>query len=289
MTESRMQASRFEFKYLVHESTARQLRDRVRLYLKPDAFTRGDGYHVHSLYLDSPDLQLCQQTVIGQKNRFKLRLRFYDDRPESPVFLEVKRRVTVGVLKKRACIRRSSVDALLQHFQPEPDWLLKVDSKNLDGLYTFCELARHIDARPAAYTSYQREAYESTEDNSQRVTFDRHLRAGAFHGTLSCQDFERWPRAPLQGVVFEMKFTGFYPNWMHQLAQEFDLDRISVPKYVECINLLDERRANEHQTERRFLLDSPLHVSQQMPASIAWQFQQDTSGAPRFCTNMPNG
>ncbi len=286
MTESRMQASRFEFKYLVNESAARQLRDRVQLYLRPDAFTKGDGYFVHSLYLDSPDLQLCQQTVIGQKNRFKLRLRFYDDQPNSPVFLEVKRRVTVGVLKKRACIRRSAVDALLAHFQPEPDWLLKVDQKNLDGLYTFCELAQNIDARPAAYTSYQREAYESTDDNSQRVTFDRHLRAGAYSGTLSCHEFEKWPRAPLHGVVFEMKFTGRYPTWMHDLAQEFDLDRISVPKYVECINLLDERRANQHQTERRFVLDSPLHISQQMPSSVAWQFQQDTGAAQRYYLGM---
>lgn len=282
MSESRMQASRFEFKYLVSESAARQLRNRVALYLKPDAFTRGDGYFVHSLYLDSPDLQLCQQTVIGQKNRFKLRLRFYDDQPTSPVFLEVKRRVTVGVLKKRAVIHRSVVPELLHTFQPHPDWLIKADQKNLDGLHTFCELAQEIDARPAAYTSYQREAYESIDDNSQRVTFDRHLRAGRFSGELSCLDFEKWPLAPLHGVVFEMKFTGRFPDWMHDLAQEFDLDRISVPKYVECINLLEERRANLNQTERRFMLDSPLHVSQTMPHWIAKQFVQNTTQAPEF-------
>ena len=49
-----------------------------------------EGYHVHSLYLDSPAYELYHETTEGVKNRFKLRMRFYDDSPEAPVFLEIK-------------------------------------------------------------------------------------------------------------------------------------------------------------------------------------------------------
>ena len=50
-------------------------------------------YPIVSLYLDSPDLQLCRESLTGVKNRFKLRIRSYTDEPEYPRFLEIKRRI----------------------------------------------------------------------------------------------------------------------------------------------------------------------------------------------------
>lgn len=255
---SKMQASRFEFKYLVSEWAARRIREQILLHLRPDSFTQGEGYHVQSLYLDSPDLHLCRQTICGEKNRFKLRVRFYDNDPHKPVFLEIKRRVTVAVLKQRACVKREVVDQILATFDPDPSYLAKATPDNLRALQNFCDLARAINARPAAYTSYQREAYESEFDNSQRLTFDRYLRAGEYRGALSCEGFESWPLVPFSGVVFEMKFTDRFPTWMHDLAVEFNLDRISVPKYVECVNMVDEAHARFFGTDRRFVLDKPL-------------------------------
>lgn len=265
-----MQTSRFEYKYLVRESMARELRQVVQMHLKADDFTSGEGYPVHSLYLDAPDLRLCQQTVCGEKNRFKLRIRFYDDAPEQPIFLEVKRRVTVAVLKKRACIRRDAFEELIHTFVPDERFLVKRDPKNIDGLHVFCELARAIDARPAAYTSYIREAYESANDNSHRITFDRHLKAGSYTGSISAADRDVWPTAPVDGVVFEMKFTDRFPSWMQEIASDFQLQKISVPKYVECVNVVEDQRCREKQLPRRFVLDAPLRLTEQtLPESRA--------------------
>ncbi len=175
-----LQSSRFEFKYVVDEPTAEKIRQFIRNYVEPDAHTvgkEGRGYPVHSLYLDSTNFLTCRATLHGDKNRFKLRVRFYDDSPNSPVFLEIKRRVSLIILKKRAQVRRASVGRLLRGEWLDATDLFKDDEKNREALFEFCSLAQRIHARAAAYTSYLREGYEPREGNIYRVTFDRELHA----------------------------------------------------------------------------------------------------------------
>ena len=96
-----------------------------------------------------------------------------------------------------------------------------------------------IDARPAAYVSYMREGYEPASNNIVRVTFDRNLRGGPFRGKFGLADSEQWKAPKIGGVVLELKFTDRFPHWMHTLAEVFNLDRTSVPKYVECVSLIN--------------------------------------------------
>ncbi len=88
-----LQRQRYEHKYIIRENVALALRDFVSSYLELDSFGAtqpNKSYPVHSLYLDSPDLRLYQTTINGDKNRYKLRIRFYEDRPKAPVFFEIK-------------------------------------------------------------------------------------------------------------------------------------------------------------------------------------------------------
>ena len=237
----KVQAARFEYKYFVSEVQAVQVRKFVECYLPPDKYTvgrQGIGYPVHSLYFDSPDRMTCWATVEGHKNRFKIRVRFYDDRPESPLFLEIKRRDNQVIQKQRAAVKRSCADRLLAG-----EWLTRADlvvddEKNFRAMYNFCELCQKINARPTAYTSYMREGYEPPDSNWQRVTFDRQLRAGPYRGSIDISELERWAQPEVQGIVLELKFTDRYPDWMHDLVESFNLRRTSMPKYVECVTLL---------------------------------------------------
>jgi hypothetical protein len=209
--------------------------------LAPDQYTPdsyNEGYPVHSLYLDSPDLHTCCATQQGQKNRFKLRVRFYDEDPDKPVFFEIKRRDGQVILKQRAMVWRKFADRLLFGGPPSLEYLAREDLKNWKALYDFCRLRDLIDARPTAYTSYLRAGYEPASNNSTRVTFDRRIRAGRFNGQLSALDIQDWPLIEVAGVVLELKFTDRFPNWMHEMAQLFDLCRGSMPKYVECVSLI---------------------------------------------------
>lgn len=238
----KMQASRYELKYIIDEQKARRVREFVLNYLDPDAHTdpnEGFGYPVHSLYLDSPDLLLCRATIKGEKNRFKLRVRFYEDTDDSPVFFEIKRRVNDVILKRRAAIWRASSTELIAGRWPQRSDLIKDDTKNFQAIHNFCSLQKKINAGPAAYTSYLREAYEPPDSNLYRVTFDRRLLAGKYTGRLTVAGLEKWARPQVGGVVLELKFTDRFPSWMRDCVQFFNLDRIHMPKYVECMTVLD--------------------------------------------------
>ena len=122
-SEDKAQRSRREIKYLVREDTALAVRAFVSCYLEPDEFALGrvdNSYPVHSLYLDSNNLDTYRASFEqGMRNRFKLRIRYYDDDPASPVFFEVKRRINEGILKQRARVRRDAVHALLMGESPK--------------------------------------------------------------------------------------------------------------------------------------------------------------------------
>ena len=93
-------ASRFELKYLIPERVALQVRAFVQQHLEVDEFGVGKAdfsYPVHSLYLDSDDWEIHRRTVNGDKNRFKLRIRYYNENPRTPVFFFGHRDVPVAV------------------------------------------------------------------------------------------------------------------------------------------------------------------------------------------------
>jgi len=236
----RMQGRRFELKYLVTEACAVGIRSFLRGHLTLDEYDDPNnprGYTVCSLYLDSPQLMLYDQTLKGHKNRFKLRIRFYDDDCNGPAFLEIKRRETDVIRKKRVMVTRNGALRLIQGAWPEPSMLYKPNG-DMDALEQFCNLARNINADGCAYVLYRREAYVSPESDDLRVTFDRDLVGGLYHAATELEIPKNGVRPRVGGVVLELKFTDRFPAWMHELAQLFNLQRTSVPKYVMCVDSL---------------------------------------------------
>jgi hypothetical protein len=246
-----LQASRFEYKYYVDEVRASNIKEFISTYLEPDEFLLkfgGIGYPVCSLYLDNTGLLLYDQTLQGQKNRFKLRIRFYDDDQSNPAFLEIKRRETDVIKKKRAAVTREGAKLVLAGLPPSDDLLFgtKITTKSLDAMYEFCQLRDRISAQGCTYVYYRRQAYVHPFSNSIRVTFDRQLEGGIYvPGTdLIIPKDTKQPK--LEGVILELKFTDRPPTWMHELATVFHLQRTSVPKYVMCVDALGVRGLPDH-------------------------------------------
>jgi hypothetical protein len=237
--QHQMQSSRYELKYLVTEYQATAIRDFSRPSLEPDPYyvPGTQGYPVHSLYLDTADLVLYHQTMQGLKNRFKLRIRFYDDDPDSPAFLEIKRRTTNVIGKQRAGMTKKGVNQLLSGAWPNPSELRKRDEKSLIAMETFCKYRDQIAAVGSHYVSYLREAYVAPSSDHVRVTFDRQLRGGYYEQGEPL----RVPRRqndvnPGGEVILELKFTDRFPGWMGDLVRVFNLQRLSVPKYCDCVD-----------------------------------------------------
>src|SRR4051794_2046713 len=240
-----MQRNRYELKYIVDERTARGVRDFVRMHLVHDRFARpelGWAYPIYSVYLDGPSLDLFNATVCGHKNRFKLRARYYDDRPGSPVFFEVKRRVNDVILKERAAVRREAVRRLVAGGPPDRQDLLDPgDPDALAALQHFCHLQHSIGAAGRTIVAYTREAWNAADNDDVRVTFDRKIAGSWFDDSMPIHEALRvdrpWVYPPIegQGVVLELKFTSRYPHWMQDLVRTFDLYRVCMAKYVNCV------------------------------------------------------
>jgi hypothetical protein len=239
MGPDRLQMQRLE--YLISERQALLVREFVRSHLELDEYGVNQpdcSYTIHSLYLDSDDLRTYWDTINGNKNRFKLRLRYYSAAPDAPVFFEIKRRVNDAILKQRGGVHRHAVPLLLAGHLPGPEHLLNNQPKQLVALQRFCQLMLDLRASPKAHVCYRREAWISTHDNSARVTMDREvLVAPEFTARLGLE--LDGPVRPFgHQVILELKFTGRFPRWFQDLVETFGLFRASAAKYVDGLTEL---------------------------------------------------
>jgi len=232
-----MQKQRFELKYFVTEDAALMVRDFVRSYLDFDEYSVGKpnySYPVHSLYLDSDDLQLYWETINGNKNRYKLRLRYYSTQPDAPVFFEIKRRVNNCIMKQRGGVRQDAVATLLRGHLPQMEHLVSKAPNHLTALQNFCQLSNTILAKPKVHIFYMREAYVS-DDDQVRVTIDRKV-FGEANLDCSITTDMHVPSLSFPGqVILELKFTNRFPDWFRELVRVFGVMQCGAAKYCESV------------------------------------------------------
>jgi hypothetical protein len=248
MGPDRMQLQRFELKYLISEKLGLPIRDFVSSYLEIDEYAASRpnlSYPVHSLYLDSNDLKMYHQTINGTKNRFKLRLRYYDNRPETPIFFEIKRRMNNCILKQRGAVRRDAVSWLLAGHLPEPAHLISKEPKQLVALQRFSLLMNQLHAKPKAHVAYLREAWVSLQNNSVRVTMDRQVAFEPCFMPAPSTHMEK-PGFPFgKEVILELKFSDRFPDWFRELVEVFGLMQFAAAKYAEGITAVGEHRFHD--------------------------------------------
>jgi hypothetical protein len=291
MIPDRLQPQRFELKYLVSEGKALEVREFVRCYLEIDEYGESMpnfSYPVHSLYLDSGDLKLYHATINGDRNRVKLRIRYYHDRADSPVFFEIKRRSNNCIMKQRSAIqgavRREAIEWLLAGHLPDPSHLVSDESRSLVALQRFCFLLNQIQARTKAQVSYLREAWISRRDNSVRVTMDRQVVCvPRFNSEISVGIDSMVPNVFGRKVILELKFTNRFPVWFRELVERFDLVQAGAAKYVDGITLMGIERfatamhpiglANSEVQARAWArLAREPEAKAEFPAKEAWQW-----------------
>ena len=252
-----LQAQRFERKYFVSPRQAALIREFVRAYLVPDEHseTAPDlSYPVHSIYLDNDQLATYYATVHCEKTRFKLRVRFYDDQPDSPVFFEIKRRVGDCILKQRGAVRRSAAPLIVAGYLPEPDHLLSTKPSHLGAVQKFSYLMQMLGARPKMHIAYEREAWVSAEGNSVRVTLDKNVRGEprkeVRFSTLLDRPVFPFREGPVDQTVLEIKFTNRFPGWLADMVRHFNLVASGAPKYCGSLALSGEERVAQASPEQ---------------------------------------
>lgn len=240
-----MQTSRFEQKYIITDEVALQVREFVRSYLELDENGVGKpnfSYPVHSLYLDNDALKTYWDTINGNKNRYKLRLRFYNNQPDSPVFFEIKRRMNNCIMKQRGGVRRAAVDEVLAGRLPAHSDFVSKDPKHVIALENFRRLATEIGAVPKVHIGYYREAYVPLDDNSARLTMDRQVRSEPELTARLSTEMVNPTLVWGNDVVLELKFTNRFPEWFRELVRIFNLHQCGAAKYVDGVALQGEYR-----------------------------------------------
>jgi hypothetical protein len=259
-----LQRQRYELKYIIPERVALQVRDYVGAYLEIDEFGAtlpNFSYPVHSLYLDSDDLYIYRTTINGDKNRFKLRIRYYEERPDAPVFFEIKRRMNNIIMKQRGGVRRDAVDELLAGHLPDPSFLLSRDPRHFSAVQNFCQLVVKLEAKPKLHVAYMREAWISPHDNSVRVTLDRDVRVHPEPTTRLTTELGTLVSTFGHNVILELKFTNRFPDWFGDLVRTFGTMQCGAAKYAEGISVVGEEVVN-----RAFDFDAPRRTPK-LPAS----------------------
>jgi hypothetical protein len=247
--DHRLPQQRFELKYLIQEAITPRLRDFIRSYLEVDDFgvaMPNFAYPVHSLYLDTDDLGLHQAGINGTRNRFKLRLRYYDDNPDAPVYFEIKRRADNCILKQRCGVRREAVPLLLSGHLPAAEHLVSKAPRHLMTMQRFNYLMGILGATPKLHNHYTREAWVSPSDNSVRVTFDRLVEAEPCFQPYAVVKLQQPQRIYPEFVILELKFTTRFPGWFSQLVRQFNLMQFASAKYSEGVEVLGRHRFRDH-------------------------------------------
>lgn len=238
-----MQEERYELKYLIPASLKQPIRDFISSYLELDAFAKISSdyaYTIHSVYLDSPSLRTHRATQSGDRNRFKLRIRYYDDKPESSVFLEVKRRNGEVIHKSRCMVARHALSSVLSGDTSS------LRAKDIEVYTNFSHMMRQLQAAPRAYVAYKREAWVSPHDNSVRVTMDSDVMVEPKFD-LTPQTATKNPVSPFgEQIVLELKYTARYPEWFRGLVHRFHLMQSGGPKYSAGVILYGEQQFMRH-------------------------------------------
>ena len=235
---------RYERKFVVPEHTADAVRSFVQAYLPLDEHMKAGepyGYRVCSLYLDTPSYALYRQSCDGIKNRYKLRIRFYDEVEDSPAFLEIKQRKTETIHKMRAAVSKQAAERVLRGEWISPAELINPSDASQRALTEFCTCRDRIHAVGTAFISYRREAFVSPTAESVRVTFDRQIAGHPYYPELGLRLPPDDAFVVVDGAVLELKYNGRAPRWMHDLITHFRLQRRSFPKYVFGVDALAQR------------------------------------------------
>lgn len=209
------------------ESIKRKILDYGMVY---DAYCKnGSVYSIYNIYFDDDTNSVIRRSSHKPKPKFKekLRLRSYvipEDGDE--VFLEIKRKVTGVVVKRRVKLTYGQAKAFIYRGERPvtEDYLV---NQVLNEIEYYLKLNR---VKPALYLSYERIAFFGADDPDFRVTFDRAITTRRTDLALSSGSYGEQLLHPDE-VLMEIKINGAIPKWFADILAEEKIYMTSFSKY----------------------------------------------------------
>lgn len=222
-----MSKFRHEYKYSINLSQAEILRERAAAVMLPDSHAdAGGGYHVRSLYFDTPYDDCCFENESGVDNRHKYRIRVYGQ--DSPVIsLEIKSKLYGMTLKESCRITREEFEALIS------DLPLFPSGQQPDALRKFLIARERFVLRPKVIVDYDRIPFVYPDGNV-RMTLDMNLCSSNHTELFFEKHTDARPVLSEGQELMELKFDEFIPGFLLNALSLSGLRRTSFSKYYLC-------------------------------------------------------
>lgn len=197
--------------------------------MSPDLYCKnGKNYSIFNIYYDTDDNRLIRTSLQKPFHKEKLRLRSYDSptRPDSKVFLEIKKKTGGMVHKRRATMTWAEALSFLENgvFPASSSY---IDHQVVKEISSFLH---ENQVSPAAYIGYRRQAFIGKEDKSFRLTFDFDIRTRRDELRLDTP-FSGQELLPKSTCLMEIKITDAVPLWLAALLSEHQVYRTGFSKY----------------------------------------------------------
>ena len=276
---------RKEKKYVLDAFQVAELKDRISKRLQLDEYGRT---RIDSLYFDTPGHDIIARSIEKPLYKEKLRVRAYGDvAPDSPVFVEIKKKYKGIVYKRRVRMSRAGAQAYLSGMafeQAQAAYPIKggdaskisaVDAQIAREIDAFCK--RYPGIAPSMVISCQREAWKAIDkqdpESDVRITFDEEISYVDVNGRMFDYDAavaaegKSFALAP-ENVVMEVKCAGAYPLWLVEALDECGIAPQSFSKYGSAYSQCCARHAPR--TVRR-IPRSTAHTPQPAPKRESWR------------------
>ena len=212
---------RYELKYLLTLDQKEKILTAMQPYMQLDQYGRTT---IRNIYLDTENYRLIRHSIEKPAYKEKLRIRSYKQvHPDSPVFVELKKKYKHIVYKRRISIPE----------QQAMDWVCggsRCPQQTQISAEIDYFLQYYGDLRPAVFLSYEREAFYSLLGDDFRVTFDDNILCRQEELSLR-NDVWGTPLLENDRVLMEIKCSGAIPLWMVHALSDQHIYKTSFSKY----------------------------------------------------------
>jgi len=225
ITESKY---RIEEKYTMASDDANLLEGRISRFLQPDMHSEGE-YKISSLYFDDYNMSSFHDSLDGNPQRRKYRIRIYNDSLEC-IKLEVKVKNYNKGYKLSSQISKDEMRKLISGE-------IILDSGRMDDSRTLFNLAiKTRNIRPVVIINYFRKAYMYAIGTT-RITFDQMIGYSGFVENYGRKEAYRLLNLE---TIMELKYTEVLPVFIREIVENEKMIRVSNSKYALCVEGMGE-------------------------------------------------
>lgn len=220
---------RYEIKYILTSAQKEIILNAMAPHMTLDEYGRTT---IRNIYFDTGNYRLIRRSIEKPAYKEKLRIRSYSQaKPESPVFVELKKKFDSVVYKRRLSMPESEAMNWVCDENAEIPSSLPDDGSTM-------QIAREIDyfkdfykgLRPTVFLSYEREAFYSNDGSDFRVTFDDNILCRQDNLSLTALP-GGIPLLEEGKVLMEVKTGGGIPLWMTNVLTKEHIYKASFSKY----------------------------------------------------------